>query len=109
LSTKTDSQFPTACHKVNSQTVDVTVGQGLAFVPDTLNISAGDTVRWTWASSGHSVTSGTSCTVDGQFCSPNDTNCAAGTLANAGMIYEHTFSQSGTFFLIFVRRNARLA
>src|SRR5437764_14907228 len=37
--------------------VDVAVGQGGdVFVPDTVNISVGDTVRWTWAGSGHSVT-----------------------------------------------------
>ena len=31
------------------QIVDVQVGPGFAFAPDTVNISAGDTVRWTWA------------------------------------------------------------
>src|SRR6266576_3854610 len=43
-----------------STTVDVMVGggNGFQFVPDTVNISVGDTVRWTWANSGHSVTSG---------------------------------------------------
>jgi plastocyanin len=76
---------------------DVTVGQGFAFAPDTLNIHVGDTVRWTWASSGHSVSSGDPCTIDGQFCSPDNTNCQVGTLSNAGTVYEHTFSQSGTF------------
>ena len=41
------------------QIFDVAVGQGGdVFVPDTVNISVGDTVRWTWAESGHSVTSG---------------------------------------------------
>ena len=40
----------------NGQTVDVSVGPGFAFNPDTVNISVGDTVRWTWADSGHSVT-----------------------------------------------------
>ena len=39
------------------QIVDVQVGPGFAFDPDTVNISAGDTVRWTWAGSGHSVRS----------------------------------------------------
>src|SRR5438132_512841 len=44
------------------QIFDVAVGQGGdVFVPDTLNISAGDTVRWTWAEGGHSVTSGPPC------------------------------------------------
>jgi hypothetical protein len=61
----------------------VTVGQGFAFM-DTLNIHMGDTVRWTWASSGHSVSSGDPCTINGQFCSPDNTNCQAGTLSNAG-------------------------
>jgi plastocyanin len=73
------------------------VGQGFVFAPDTLNIHAGDTVRWTWASSGHSVSSGAPCTIDGQFCSPDNTNCQAGMLSNVGTVYEHTFSQPGTF------------
>jgi plastocyanin len=50
-----------------------------------------------WASSGQSVTSGIPCTVDGQFCSPDNTNCAAGALSNAGAVYEHTFSSAGDF------------
>ena len=43
--------------------VDVAVGPVSAFTfdPDTVNISVGDTVRWTWGSSGHSVTSGPPC------------------------------------------------
>ena len=71
------------------QIVDVTVGPGGAFTfdPDTVNISVGDTVRWTWAGSGHSVTSGPPCAADSQFCSPNDTNCFPGTLSNAGTVY----------------------
>jgi plastocyanin len=50
------------------------------------------------ASSGHSVTSGDPCTVDGQFCSPDNTNCQEGTLSNAGTVYEVTFTQAGTYF-----------
>ena len=82
-----------------SQIFDVTVGPNgmLMFSPNTVTISVGDTVRWTWGSSHHSVTSGTPCTVDGQFCSPNDTNCSAGTLSNIGFVYEHTFTVAGTF------------
>src|SRR4029077_21187294 len=38
-----------------SQIVDVMVGPGFSFSPDTVIISVGDTVRWTWASGGHSV------------------------------------------------------
>ena len=82
-----------------SQIFDVTVGPNgmLVFSPDPVNISVGDTVRWTWGSSGHSVTSGNPCTADGQFCSPNDMNCSAGTLSNIGAVYEHTFTQAGTY------------
>jgi plastocyanin len=76
---------------------DVTVGPDFAFHPDTVNISVGDTVRWTWAGSGHSVTSGPPCAADSQYCSPNDTNCFPGTLSNQGTVYTHTFARSGTY------------
>jgi plastocyanin len=73
------------------------VGSKLQFVPDTLNIRVGDTVRWTWGSDDHSVTSGTPCTADGQFCSPDNMNCEAGILSNTGAVYEHTFAQAGAY------------
>jgi len=76
---------------------DVTVGPDFAFHPDTVNISVGDTVRWTWAGSGHSVTSGPPCVADSQYCSPNDMNCSPGTLSNQGTVYQHTFTQSGSY------------
>jgi plastocyanin len=80
------------------QIFDVAVGKGGdVFVPDTLNISVGDTVRWTWAEGGHSVTSGDPCTPDEQFCSPDDTNCDQGILSGQGTVYEHTFDQAGTY------------
>jgi plastocyanin len=60
-----------------STIVDVAVGPDFAFHPDTVNISVGDTVRWTWTGSGHSVTSGPPCAADSQFCSPNDMSCAS--------------------------------
>ena len=90
---------PNAPPSATSQIFDVTVGPNgmLQFSPSTVTISVGDTVRWTWGSSNHSVTSGTPCTVDGQFCSPNDTNCSAGTLSNTGFVYEHTFTVAGTY------------
>jgi plastocyanin len=90
---------PDAPPSATSQIYDVTVGPTgmLVFSPSTVTISVGDTVRWTWATSGHSVTSGTPCTVDGQFCSPNDTNCSAGTLSTMGTVYSHTFTQAGTY------------
>jgi plastocyanin/N-acetylneuraminic acid mutarotase len=82
-----------------STIVDVMVGggNGFQFVPDTLNISVGDTVRWTWANSGHSVTSGPPCVADSQYCSPNDMNCSPGTLSNQGTVYQHTFTQPGSY------------
>jgi len=66
------------------QTFDVAVGPngGITFDPDNLNISVGDTVRWTWFSDFHSVTSGDPCTPDGQFCSPDNMNCDQGILSN---------------------------
>jgi len=94
------SSVPDAAPSAISQIFDVTVGPSgtpFRFSPDTVNISVGDTVRWTWESNNHSVTSGNPCTIDGQFCSPNDMNCAAGTLSNTGTIYQHTFTQAGTY------------
>ena len=83
-----------------SQIVDVMVGPGFSFSPDTVNISVGDTVRWTWASGGHSVSSGPQCFADSQFCSPNDMNCFPGTLSNAGTVYQHTFNTAGSYSYI---------
>ena len=85
---------------VGSEVFDVTVGpkgNEFTFMPDTVNISVGDTVRWTWASDSHSVTSGTSCTADGQFCSPDNMNCEVGILNNTGFVYEFTFTQPGMY------------
>jgi plastocyanin len=80
-----------------SRIVDVTVGSDLAFHPNSVTVFTGDTVRWTWIASGHSVTSGDPCTVDGQFCSPDDMNCNQGILSGTGTVYEHTFAQAGTY------------
>ena len=90
---------PSARPSATSQIFDVTVGPGgvTVFSPDTLNISVGDTVRWTWDSSFHSVSSGTPCAIDSQFCSPDDMNCALGTLSTAGTVYQHTFGQAGSY------------
>ena len=85
---------------VGSNIFDVTVGpleNEFSFAPDTLNIAVGDTVRWTWATDSHSVTSGTSCTADGQFCSPDNMNCDAGILNDTGFVYEFTFTQPGMY------------
>ena len=90
-------QVPSGKRDVGSQIFDVTVGpQGneFTFLPDKLNIRVGDTVRWTWASDFHSVTSGGNCSPDGQFCSPDNMHCEAGTLNNTGFVYEFTFTQA---------------
>jgi plastocyanin len=84
----------------NGATVDVMVGPDFAFHPAEINISVGDTVQWTWAGSGHSVSSGPSCVPDSQFCSPNDTSCFPGTLSNAGTVYTHTFNTAGSYHYI---------
>ena len=93
-------QVPSGKPGVGSETFDVTVGpldNEFTFAPDTINIGVGDTVRWTWESDFHSVTSGRSCTADGQFCSPDNANCDAGILNNTGFVYEFTFTQPGTY------------
>src|SRR5437667_5334482 len=82
-----------------STIVDVTTGggNGFQFVPNTVNISVGDTVRWTWAIGGHSVTSGLPCAADSQYCSPDNMNCNSGILSNQGTVYEHTFALPGRY------------
>ena len=77
--------------------IDVTVGPGFAFTPSNVYVPVGAIVRWTWAGSGHSITSGVLCTADGQFCSPDNMNCQAGTLSNIGAVYEHIFTQPGAY------------
>ena len=74
----------------------------LIFDPATLPIHVGDTVRWVWATSFHSVVSGTVDALgnrmpDGKFCSPNNTACDTLQTSNAGDKYEHTFDTTGTF------------
>jgi plastocyanin len=85
--TPTPRPLPTPCDRPPPQVWDVTVGQGLAFVPNTLNITEGDTVCWNWASNGHSVTSGINCMANGWFCSPDNMNCSQGILSNTGTQY----------------------
>jgi plastocyanin len=80
-----------------NQTIDVSVGPAPAFTPDSVDIFTGDTVRWTWQSGGHNVTSGASCNADNQFCSPTDTSCGANPLSNAGTVYSHTFGLAGAY------------
>jgi len=76
----------------------VTVGSGgFNFAPQGVNIQPGDTVQWNWAGIGHTVTSGPGCTVDGQFCSPSNTNCSTAATSSTGATYSHAFPVSGVF------------
>lgn len=90
---------PDAEPSPNSQTFDVIVAPGgvRMFSPNMLSIAEGDTVRWTWQGNFHSVTSGSPCTADLQYCSPDDMNCAGGVLSNAGTVYMHTFGEAGDY------------
>ncbi|HVO25712.1 MAG TPA: plastocyanin/azurin family copper-binding protein [Candidatus Margulisiibacteriota bacterium] len=67
------------------------------FRPPDLSIHVGDTVMWSWESSGHNVVSGSDCTADKQFCSPNDSSCDRARLSSHGTVYNHTFTAVGTY------------
>src|SRR4029077_5957109 len=70
-------------------TVTVTVGNNcLCFMPSSVTIHPGDTVQWTWSSSGHSSTSGTPGSPNGMWDS---------TILNQGAMFSHTFNAAGTF------------
>ena len=72
-----------------SQTVTVTVGNGgFFFSPSSVTIQPGDTVQWTWSSSGHSSTSGTPGSPDGIWDSG---------VQNQGFTFTHTFNTPGSF------------
>src|SRR6188768_2581187 len=89
---------PAAEAAATSQIVDVGVGTaGRVFSPANVQISVGDTIRWTWGGSGHNVRSGSKCLEDGAFCSPDDVDCISSPLSDAGTIYSHTFSQPGVY------------
>src|SRR5438034_10251571 len=70
-------------------TVTVTVGNGvLFFTPSSVTIHPGDTVHRTWSSSGHSTTSGSSCSPNGIWNSG---------ILNQGATFDHTFNTVGSF------------
>ncbi|MEO6393141.1 MAG: FG-GAP-like repeat-containing protein [Pyrinomonadaceae bacterium] len=80
-----------------AQIIDVSVGLGaVAFDPQQVTIFAGDSIRWTWYSGPHTVTSGNpvGCVADQVFCSPNGT-CAGGATSNTPAVYTRVFSQPG--------------
>ena len=73
----------------SATTVMVTVGNGgLFFFPSSVTIHPGDTVQWTFSSSGHSSTSGSPGAPTGLWDS---------TILNQGATFSHTFNSVGSF------------
>jgi len=80
--------YPTAG---SAATVTVTVNgsyYSFFFTPASVTIHRGDTVRWSWNSSGHSTTSGSPGMPNGLWDSG---------ILNQGATFSHTFNTAGTF------------
>src|ERR1044072_7422455 len=70
-------------------TVTVTIGNNcFCFSPSSVTIHPGDTVHWTWSSTGHSTTSGTPGMPNGIWDSG---------ILNQGSTFDHTFNTAGSF------------
>src|ERR1041384_648218 len=70
-------------------TVTVTVGNGgFLFSPASVTIHPGDTVKWTWSSTGHSTTSGTP---------GHPTGLWDSGILSQGAMFTHTFNSVGSF------------
>src|ERR1700676_4666134 len=70
-------------------TVTVMVGPNcFCFVPSSVTIHPGDTVQWSWSSSGHTSTSGTPGSPNGLWDSG---------FLNPGQTFSHTFNTAGSF------------
>jgi plastocyanin len=100
--TPTETQTATPTGTRITPTIPITVGpvsgvEMLIFSPKTVTIHAGDTVRWTWGSSGHTVTSGPAGTPDNQFCSPSNANCSTVVTSSQGATFDHQFLVPGTY------------
>src|SRR5438876_4379980 len=76
--------------KASAATVDVTVAPNgqLVFSPSSITINPGDTVRWTWAATFHSSTSGIPGMPNGIWDSG---------ILNQGATFTHTFNSTGSF------------
>src|SRR5437773_3695308 len=77
-------------NSASAATNDVTVAPNgdLVFSPSSVTIHPGDTVRWTWAASFHSTTSGVPGAPNGIWDSG---------ILNEGATFSHTFNSTGTF------------
>jgi plastocyanin len=82
--------LPSYPKSASATMVNVSVGPGgnLVFDPASITINPGDQVKWTWASSGHSTTSGS----PGM---PN--NLWDSGIHNEGATFTRTFNSAGTF------------
>ena len=80
--------LPLLSSKAATFQVQIAPGGALTFSPSSVTIHVGDTVQWTWASSGHSTTSGTPGQPDGMWDSG---------VQNVGFVFSHTFGTAGTF------------
>lgn len=69
-------------------TVEVAPGHALIFSPAHVSIDPGDTVKWVWLTSGHSVTSGTP---------DKQTSMFNSNILNNGETFSFTFPDPGTF------------
>jgi len=73
----------------SAATITVTVGNGgFFFSPSSVTIHPGDTVRWTFSSTGHSTTSGTPGMPNGLWDSG---------ILNQGAVFTRTFNTVGSF------------
>jgi plastocyanin len=73
----------------SAATVTVTVGNNcFCFSPSSVTIHPGDTVQWTWSSTGHSSTSGTPGSPNGLWDSG---------ILGQGAMFSHTFNTIGSF------------
>jgi len=78
--------YPTVA---SAATVTVTVANNcLCFMPSSVTIHPGDTVQWTWSSSGHSSTSGSPGMPNGLWDSG---------ILNQGAVFTQTFNTVGSF------------
>ena len=66
--------------------VNVTVGPGLSYSPNPVNINVGDTVQWNWAGAFHSSTSNAGSTLEVWDSGQKSTGS-----------FSHTFTHAGSF------------
>lgn len=92
--TATASPAPTATPAPDvAQVVEVAPDASLSFGPETFEIAAGGTVRWTWEAGGHNVRA-SSTPADSDW---KGTPGGDGTTYDEGYTYEYTFEVPGEY------------